>query len=182
MTEITTDFSTVDEIYEQNERVRMALLELVEGISDENASMRTEKGDWTVAGIVEHLAMAEEGMAKVARHLLKKAEEAGAEADGVGVSDSLTERLRAWRGSKGEAPDMVQPTNEKPVAESLAMMAENRRHLEALREKFASVNGRSQTFPHPIFGPLTAQDWLALIGAHESRHVEQIEKIVNRES
>lgn len=182
MNDITLDFGSVDEIYEQNARVRSRLLDLVEGISDEDAGLRTEKGDWTVAGIVEHLAVVEESMAKVAGHLLKKAEEAGSGADGVGISENLAKSLRAWGRTKGEAPDMVQPTNEKPVAESLAMMAENRRHLEGMREKFGSVDGRSQTFPHPIFGPLTAQDWLALIGAHESRHVAQIERIVNRKS
>lgn len=182
MTDIKLDFTTVEEIYAQNARVRMRLLDLVEGMSDESAALRTEKGDWTVAGIVEHLAVVEEGMAKVAGHLLKKAEEACEGFDGIGISEELAKGLRAWGQTKGEAPDIVQPTNEKPVAESLAMMAENRRHLELLRDKFGTVNGRSFTFPHPLFGPMTAQDWLALIGAHESRHVEQIVKIVNRGS
>lgn len=181
MTAITLDFKSVDEIYEQNDRVRARLLELVSDLTDEEASTRTEKGDWTVSGIVEHLAMAEEGMAKVAGHLLKKAEEVGAETDGVGISEALAGKLREWRDSKGQAPDMVQPTNKKPVAESLEMMAESRQHLAGIREKFGSVNGRSLTFPHPVFGPLTAQDWLALIGAHESRHVQQIEKLLKKD-
>jgi len=181
MTAIRTEFESIGEIYEMNDAVRDRLIALVGDLSEEESAMRTEKGDWTVAGIVEHLAMAEEGMAKVANHLLKKAEQEGSLADGTaGVSETLKERLGAWRDSKGEAPDMVRPTNERPIAESLSALKENRRHLAALREKFESVDGRTLTFPHPIFGPMTAQDWLALIGNHEARHVEQIEKIVRK--
>ncbi len=175
-------FTSVAEVYEANERVRSRLLGLISELSDDQASLLTEKGDWTVAGIVEHLAMAEEGMAKVAGRLLKKAEEAGLGSDGsLKVSEEFIEKVNAWSKTKGQAPEIVHPTG-RSIAESLAMMTENRRHLNLLKEKFEMVEGTDLTFPHPAFGPMTAHDWLALIGGHEARHVEQIEKVLGSES
>lgn len=178
-----TGFRNVGEIYEANDRVRARLIDLVKDLSDEDAARLTEKGDWTVAHIVEHLALAEEGMGKVAGHLLKKAEENGAVSDGsVSLSENLIGKLEEWRTYKGEAPDMVKPTGERSIEESLAAMEENRARLNGLREMFEKVEGTKFTFPHPLFGPLTAQDWLALVGGHEARHVGQIEKILGIES
>ncbi len=175
-------FNTVAEVFDFNDSVRGKLISLVGGLSEEEASTRTEKGDWTVAGIVEHLAMAEEGMAKVAYRLLQKAKETGAASDGsFHVSDSFVERIEAWKHTKGEAPEMVRPTGERTIAESLAVMEENRRRLNELREMFETVQGTKLTFPHPAFGPLAAQDWLALLGGHESRHLEQIARVLGKE-
>ena len=171
-------FTSIAEVYEANDRVRADLIALVEGLSDAEAATLTEKGDWTVAGIVEHLAMAEEGMAKVAGHLLKKAEDAGVGSDGsLKISDEFKEKIKTWEQTNGQAPEMVHPTG-RSIAESLEMMAENRRHLSLLREKFEKVEGTELKFPHPAFGPLSAHDWLALIGGHESRHVEQIGRLL----
>ncbi|HUF02993.1 MAG TPA: DinB family protein [Aridibacter sp.] len=181
MQEYRTDFRNVGEIFEANDRVRARLVDLVKDISDDNAARLTEKGDWTVAHIVEHLALVEEGMAKVAGHLLKKADEAGEVSDGsASLSANLTGKLEEWKTIKGEAPDMVRPTGTKSIAESLAVLEENRRRLNGLREMFERVEGTELTFPHPLFGPLTAQDWLALVGGHESRHVAQIERILSK--
>lgn len=179
MEEYVLEFETVGEIYEANDRVRARLLKILDEITPEQQALRTEKGDWTVAGIVEHLARAEQGMAKVAHHLLKKAEEKSAGSDGkAGISEEFRNNVREWRDSKAKAPEMVQPNTETGIAEWVSLLEDNRKHLAAMRERFESVDGRSLTFPHPIFGPITAQEWLALIGAHESRHIEQIEKLL----
>lgn len=181
MEEYTFEFSTVGEIYEANDRVRERLLSVVEGISAEQEALRTEKGDWTVAAIVEHLAIVEEGMAKIANRLLKKAAEAGQASDGrASISSRTVEKAAEWNRGKFEAPDMVRPSGMKPVSESLAMMKVNREKLKGLRETFETVDGSGFTFPHPMFGQLTAQEWLALIGSHETRHVKQIERTLNK--
>lgn len=181
MKEYSFEFSTVTEIYEANERVRERLLSVVDGITAEQEALRTEKGDWTVAAIVEHLAVVEEGMAKIANRLLKKAADAGQASDGSAkISERTVEKAAEWNRGRFEAPDMVRPTGAVPVAESVAKMMVNREKLIELKETFENVDGTGFTFPHPMFGPLTAQEWLALIGSHETRHVTQIEKILNK--
>ncbi|MCO6509711.1 MAG: DinB family protein [Aridibacter famidurans] len=181
MEEYSFEFSTVGEIYEANDRVRERLLSVVSGLTEEQEALRTEKGDWTVAAIVEHLAVVEEGMAKIANRLLKKAAEAGQASDGSAkISERTVEKAAEWNRGRFEAPDMVLPTGAVPVAESVAKMMVNREKLIELKETFENVDGTGFTFPHPMFGPLTAQEWLALIGSHETRHVTQIEKILNK--
>lgn len=177
------EFETVGEIYEANDRVRERLIAAVDGISKEQESLLTEKGDWTVAGIVEHLAKVEEGMAKIANRLLKKAAESGGKSDGsAAISENARSSSAEWYRTKLEAPEIVRPSGNVPVADSLAAMAENRKKLKEIRELFETVEGTELKFPHPAFGPLSAQEWLALIGGHENRHVSQIEKILARGS
>ena len=55
---------------------------------------------------------------------------------------------------------------------------ETRKSLEDLRPMFESVECSEFKFPHPFFGDLTAHEWLALVGGHELRHTQQIERIL----
>ncbi len=66
------------------------------------------------------------------------------------------------------------------IAESLAKLDENRRQLEELRPIFESVECSDFKFPHPAFGDISAHEWLALIGGHEIRHIEQINNLLGR--
>jgi methyl-accepting chemotaxis protein len=173
------EFSTIEEIYDANEKVRARLLAVVSDLSDEQAELRTEKGDWTVEAVVEHLAKVEEGMVKIASRLLSKAAEAGKTSDGSArISGSFREKIAQAAEVRFNAPEIVQPGGGQTIAESLGQLEKSRQMMRELREYFDTVEGTEITFPHPAFGPMTAQDWLALIGGHESRHIEQIEKIL----
>ena len=83
-------------------------------------------------------------------------------------------------GMKVNAPEFVQPTGAKSIAESLAKLDENTEQLEHLRTLFESVDGTELKFPHPFFGDISAHEWLSLKGAHELRHIKQIENLVAR--
>jgi hypothetical protein len=60
-------------------------------------------------------------------------------------------------------------------------MDENRTRLAELRPLFDSVDCSGHTFPHPAFGDLTAHDWLALLGGHETRHIAQIGRVSGKQ-
>jgi hypothetical protein len=45
----------------------------------------------------------------------------------------------------------------------------------------SNINAFPQlTYPHPWFGPLNAQQWLAFAAPHENIHRKQIEAIIAR--
>jgi hypothetical protein len=41
-------------------------------------------------------------------------------------------------------------------------------------------DGDTHKFPHPYFGPLSAVEWLVLLGGHEARHLQQIKNIAGK--
>jgi hypothetical protein len=81
---------------------------------------------------------------------------------------------------KVEAPTMVRPSGEKSVPDSLAKLDATSDALEGMRELFETTGCEGFTFPHPFFGDITAQEWLALKGGHEMRHLKQIEKVLEK--
>ena len=110
-----------------------------------------------------------------------KAQEEGKTSDGkIRLSESFVEGVKraALEEQKFEAPEVVAPTDGQTITESLAALESVSETLEKLRSLFDTVNGTEHTFPHPYFGPMSAQDWLVLLGSHETRHTIQIEKIL----
>ena len=82
------------------------------------------------------------------------------------------------RKQKFEAPDRVRPTGNQTIAESIEKLKESQKNLKDLQPLFETVECSDHKFPHPAFGELTAHEWLALVGGHEFRHIEQIKKLL----
>ena len=171
---------TVEDIYTENDQIRQRLRSVVGGLSDEQAILPTKNGKWTIQGIVEHLAKVEAGMTSIISRLLDKAEADGKTSDGtINISNSFVAGISEFAEKKFVAPDVVAPGGEQKIGESLEFLKRSREKLNALRTKLETVEGTEFTFPHPAFGDLSAHDWLVLIGGHELRHIEQIERILS---
>ena len=48
--------------------------------------------------------------------------------------------------------------------------------FQALKPLFEKYDASEPKFPHPYLGDMTAVEWLAMYGAHERRHLRQIER------
>lgn len=175
------NYHTIADVYAANDKIRERLKETVKNLTDEQANDLPEGEKWTVAQIVEHLSLVEDGMTRISAKLLNEAKESGVgAADGtVKISEDFLQKLGGARAQKFEAPDRVHPRSNQTVAESLAKMEENRKRLNELRPLFESVECSGYKFPHPAFGELTAHEWLTLLGGHEMRHIEQIKRILS---
>ena len=172
-------YETTEDIYNSNNKVRSRLKEVVSSLSEEQMSALPDGEKWTVAQIVEHISMVDESAMKICAKLLKKAQDAGKISDGsVVISDNFLQKGSEVAQLKLNAPDVVQPTAGKTIPESIAKLDENTEQLEQLRALFESVDGTDIKFPHPFFGEISAQEWLALKGGHEMRHIKQIEKVL----
>lgn len=170
---------TIADIYAANDNVRAKLKETILNLSGEQLTFLPEGEKWTIAHIVEHIAIVEDGMSKISAKLLAKAESAGKKATGVAVlTENFAKKASEARALKLEAPDRVHPTGNQSIDESLAKMEENRRTLEKLRPLFETVECSDYKFPHPFMGDLSAHEWLVLVGGHEARHLAQIERIL----
>jgi len=174
------DFRSVPEIYEHIDGTRARLVAAVENLSGEQHTFRTAPGRWSVAELVEHLAIVEGNVVGLLQKLLGKSEEAGAAAatvpDLFADPVSIEEFVERSRVAKYEAPERIRPTG-LPLADSLARLRDSRAALHALRPRVERADGRALRFPHPAWGPLDLYQWLLFVGAHEDRHLAQIEAL-----
>ncbi len=169
---------TIAEIYETNDKIRQKTKTLAGQLTDEQTDFLPEGEKWTVAHIFEHIARVEEGLSKISYKLISKAQADGKKSDGTA---KITKDFRKEaEGKKFEAPETVRPQGNMTIAESLAKMDENRRRINEMRPIFETVECGDYTFPHPAMGELNANEWLALIGGHEARHLAQIGKILEK--
>ncbi len=174
-------FETIAEIYEMNDGVRARLKELVSSLSEDSVNVVPEGENWSITNIVEHLAKVEQAMMGISAKLLAEAE--GISSDGTAnLSQNFLENIASIGEQKFDAPEFVQPEGSQSISELIIVLDETRKSLNGMREKFETVEGTKFTFPHPYFGDMTAQDWLALVGGHESRHIAQIERILSTQN
>ena len=167
---------TIGDIYANNEKIHEKTKQFLASLTEEQTAAMPEGEKWTIAEIVEHIAIVQEGMMKISAKLLTQAKAAGKTSDGTArLSENFAVKAAEAQRLKFEAPDRVRPTGNQTIAESLTKMEETRRALEDLRPLFESVECSDFKFPHPFMGDLTAHEWLALIGGHEARHLRQIE-------
>ena len=173
-------YNSMADICAANEDVRRRIVEHVASLNEAQQGFRPTESAWSVADIVEHLAIIEGNMVRLVSKLLGKVEsEAGAPSTAPRPMPlfSLDDYEAQIREQKLVAPEAIQPRG-APLNESLARLNESRAALNALRPRIELADGTRAHYPHPFFGPLNLYQWLAFIGMHEARHLGQIEGLV----
>lgn len=173
-------YHSVAEILEAIDETRERLYNRVEALTPAQEKFRPTPDAWSIAEIVEHLAIMEERMSRLFVMMVKKADSAGAQAGGQGFRTvSLDRFVERSLKEKYVAPETVRPSGNLSVEDSLARMRRSRAELHELRPKLEAIDLSSMTYPHPAFGPLDLSQWLAFIGVHEDRHLRQIETVIS---
>ena len=171
-------YNSVAEIYEDIDGTREKLLRAVEGLDEGQHGFRPSPDRWSVAEIVEHLSIVERQVAGLLEKLLSKAEAAGhvrAE-DAPFTPITIAGQVEQTRAQKLTAPEQIRPTG-ATLAASLSAIRDSRAALRALRPRVERVDGAAISFPHPAWGAINLYQWLAFVGAHEQRHLAQIEAL-----
>lgn len=168
----------VEEVYAANDAVKDELIAFVCALPRSVVEAPQPDGGWSIGDIVEHVAIVDEGMAKICAKLLRKVEADRAEGDGTIVTtDEFYHKLVGIAGIKMEAPGMVQPSRKVALEESITRLDANRSTFDALKPLFKQFDAAGATFPHPYLGELNAGEWLMLAGGHAQRHLDQIRRL-----
>ena len=141
-------------------------------------TVRPESGGWSVADIVEHLAMVEDGSGRRIGTLIKAA---------VGTEDTDTapiaptlELFRVWQPTRPVvAPPMVTPTGALDYDAALAAQRTARERLMAAYDTASGLDLAGVTAPHPALGPLNAYQWGVFIAHHQHRHLHQMRALAS---
>ncbi|HZI18625.1 MAG TPA: DinB family protein [Pyrinomonadaceae bacterium] len=168
-------YNSVAEIYDSLEQARARLRRSVEGLTPEQERFKPDSARWSIAELVEHIAASETSLLGLFRKMLARAEaERLRREEGAPFAPVSLERFAERSRQKFEAPEMIRPAGDVPIADSLARLEQSSAELRGLRAGFETFDCSRLRFPHPAFGPLDLYEWLAFNGAHEARHVAQI--------
>lgn len=172
-------YTSVPQIIETIDETRERVYRRAAGLSDEQLQARQDSDAWSVAEIIEHMAIIENRLLGLFKVMLTKAESAKAEANGSPVEMrpfSLEHFVERARREKYSAPESALPSGRETLADSLAKMRGSRAELRSLAQRIETTDLSAAVYTHPAFGPLNFYQWLAFIGIHEERHLAQIEK------
>lgn len=180
------NYHSVAEILDSIDATREQLVRRLDGLSDEQQRFRPTPEAWSIAEIVEHLSIIEAQMVQLVGMMLKKTEASGmmrpggdgVEGDGAAAGFApinIDDFVEQSSTQKFEAPDAVKPGGQLSLADALARLRDSRSTLRSFQPRIERIDGTAARYPHPFMGMFNLYQWLLFIGAHEERHLAQIE-------
>jgi uncharacterized damage-inducible protein DinB len=163
------------------DEARGAIRAAVATVPEDLRRTRPAPGRWSVAEVLEHLALVDRSFAQRITEAIAEARVAG-----LGPEDQPREplppaivRRMADRSEAREARDALRPTSALDAATAAADLDLAR---DGVRQAVSLADGLalgSVRIEHRIFGSLTMYQWVELTAAHEMRHADQIREIGN---
>lgn len=171
--------SHLSEVFALLDHSRTTLRQAVDSVPPNLRRARPEAGRWSVAEVLEHLALVNRFFAQRIADAIAEARAAG-----LGVESHAREGLPAGvvesmasRGHRREAREAVMPTGAVDADTAWDDLDQAR---EAVRAAAAGGDGLalgSVRVDHRLFGSLTLYQWVELTAAHEVRHADQIREV-----
>jgi DinB superfamily len=170
-------YHTIADIMAANERAQAQFMTAVSNLSESQANFRPDENQWTIAEIVEHVSIVNDGFLRLTHKLLKEAESTPRPPrDDLNLGHTSLDENGQQQGPF-QAPERVRPRGDARIEDSLAKMRVSLDGLAEIRLRLEAVDLSEQMFPHPFLGPINAYQWMVLLGEHEDRHRDQIDRL-----
>jgi DinB superfamily len=170
--------ATLDELLRHLDDNRRVLRAAVDIVPIPDRERRPSPDRWSVAEVVEHLAIVEGRVTARLTEALEAAPPAALPAGHVlpPVDRSFLDRVgdRTNRFKTG-APS--EPRGAMDAEAAWAAAASSREAFRRLLERADGLDVGGIVLPHPAFGPLTFYQWAVFLSGHDARHAEQIREI-----
>lgn len=151
---------------------REAFLASAAGLTDEQAKLCPAPDQWSVLNCVEHVAITEHFMFTIIATKLTPAPPSGDRG-----REELFLREVANRSRKVSAPERAHPTGRFPTLAAALEQFSQRRARSIDYVEHCDRDLRAHTGPHPLFGPITGQEYLIILALHPARHAAQIREV-----
>lgn len=168
-----------EEVLNYLDQSRAQLRTAVDSVPSHARNIKPGADQWSVAQVLDHLAIVHGRVAKAISNWIAEAKAAGVGSE-TSTSSLLTtiptERILD-RSKKFEAPEAIRPRSDVDAERAWTELEQAR---EKLRTAFLSGDGLAletviQT--HPVLGPINMYQWTMFNGSHEARHALQIREI-----
>ncbi len=168
-----------EEVLNYLDQTLVELRAAVDAVPSHERNTKPGADQWSVAEVLDHLAIVHGRVASAVRKWIAEAKEAGLGPE-TSTSSLLstipTERVLD-RSKKIEAPEAIRPRSDVDAETAWAELEQAR---EKLRAAFLSGDGlalETVIQPHPALGPINIYQWAVFNGSHEARHALQIREI-----
>jgi DinB family protein len=158
---------------------RQVLCAAIDGVAPSLRDRRPPNGGWSVANIVEHLAIVERRMAMRIAASIGEARNAGLghETSTASVVNAADVARLVNREAKITTPEASQPTGNLAAPQAWTALEES---TAIVRGTLVDADGLAigrLALPHPVLGPASLYQWFVFIGGHEARHAAQIREL-----
>ncbi len=167
----------LQEAFQYLEEQRKRVLAAVEGLTQAQADFRSSPDDWSLGEVLDHVCLSAQSTLDRVKGLcdgtIKADKLVGKDASDkflAGVAD-------VSKSGKAPAPKEIVPSAGKPVAEIFSSLDNI---LDGSRKDLARYENDDLSqykFPFATFFDLDGYQWIKFQGAHEARHIPQIERI-----
>lgn len=167
------------EVLEHLDTYHAALMNAVDAVPVALRDREPAAGRWSVAGVLEHLAIVNESIATRLSAALAVAREAGIspESDESSILHRLDIARILDRGRPRTASPQAHPRSGVRAEDALAHYERSHAQVCDLVREYDGVAIGNVVAPHPVLGALDVYQWLLFVGAHEGRHADQIREI-----
>jgi hypothetical protein len=157
-----------------------ALMGSVVSLGQAQVDWRPAPDRWSVGEVLHHLILSNRSFALVVGKLVERGRREGLAAQ----SDARRSwpRLRAIADVQASGPvrnpDRVTPAHGLPVEQLRRELLESHRAVERRIPDLAGLDLAALRLPHPLGFELNVFQWADITGAHERRHLHQIEAVL----
>jgi hypothetical protein len=153
------------------EQSRDGVVAAVKGLSDAQMNFKSAPDRWSVAQVLEHIALAEDLLFTNVTQKVMKAGPGAADRDAAKTDAGVIARVPD-RSHPLKAPEPLVPTGRWTPEESLKhFLASRGKTIEYLK---ATPDLRAHVADGPTGQPLDGYEWILLIAGHSERHTKQI--------
>ena len=157
-----------------------ALLATVGTVTQAQADWRPVAARWSVGVVLQHLVLSNRAFALAVRTLIERGKGAGLAARAG--SRRTWPRLRSITDVKTlgpvKHPDRVTPAHGLPIEELRQDLSASHGAVAEQIPQLAGLDLEALRLPHPLGFELNLFHWVDIAGAHEQRHLRQIEAIM----
>jgi hypothetical protein len=161
------------------EQSQAALRDAVASVPAAARTQRPAPDRWSVAEILEHLALVDARFARAVEEAIAAARLRGLGPE-TGAREPLEEGLRrriADRSEKRQAPEVAVPSGRLDAEAAWHAMTQAHHGFRAVVEAADGLALSGVSASHPRWGPLTVYQYTELLAGHEQRHAAQIREM-----
>lgn len=148
----------------------------IENISDTQWNYKPSPDSWSVAEVSEHITLSDGLLLSIAQRSLKSPADSIKAKALLGKEQAVIDKLKD-RTYKAQAPESLKPLHKFSTRHELIEAFKQTREKTANYVKTTNDSLKDHVVPHPLFGDLTAYQWLVMIPAHANRHVDQLDEV-----
>jgi uncharacterized damage-inducible protein DinB len=166
----------IKEVVEALDSRRAELARAVNEVPTSARGRRPSEDRWSVAEVLEHLALVEENIPQRVKALVTE-QRTNPERESTSIAETIDSAFMLDRSKKRVAREAMQPRSGVDAAAAWTRLERARQVTHETLRELDGVALSDVSAPHPALGPLNGYQWFLFLAAHEGRHTAQIREI-----